>query len=58
MRSVDAVFCESEALAAEVRASGVDESRIVLDPPGSSAEKGVARHVKVYSAFMRERGAG
>jgi hypothetical protein len=58
MRSLAAVFCESDVLVAEVRSAGVKPSRIVLDPPGSSAEECVARHVKVYSEFMRERGNG
>ena len=58
MRSVDAVFVESETLAAEIRSVGVDDSRIVLDTAGSSADECIARHVRVYSAFMRERGAG
>jgi len=61
MRSIDAVFVESQDLAEEVASAGVPAERIVLDPPAISAEdkrSSVARHVDLYRRFMAGRGPG
>lgn len=61
MRAVDAVFVESLELEAELVAAGVTAEHLVLDPPARDPDavaESVAKHVSVYSAFLRERGTG
>jgi len=58
MRRVAAVFVPNDELADEVRGAGVDTGRIVLDPPSSTSQQSITRHIEVYSALMKERGKG
>ncbi len=56
MRHAAAVFVPDHDLAAEVRAAGVMDERIVMDPPDDAAEASVARHIELYSVLIRDRG--
>jgi hypothetical protein len=54
---VDAVFVPTEDIIGEVQAAGVPVERIVLDPPSADPTVSVARHLRVYRAFMAARGS-
>lgn len=56
MRSVASVFVDTEELAAEVRNSGVDATRVMVEP--ESAQEDVRLHVRLYQDLMAGRGAG